>query len=49
MPVERSGQEVFDFEYGEDFGARIEAFRRPFAKVLVAGIPKTSRKSSWSG
>ena len=30
MPVERSGQEVLDFEYGEDFGARIEAFAPTF-------------------
>ena len=25
MPVEKSGQNEFDFEYGEDFGAHIEA------------------------
>ncbi|MDQ6773969.1 MAG: DUF2090 domain-containing protein, partial [Candidatus Dormibacteraeota bacterium] len=25
MPVEKSGQDEFDFEFGEDFGAHIEA------------------------
>jgi myo-inositol catabolism protein IolC len=35
MPVEKSGQPEFDFFYGEDFGAHIEAFDPNFAKVLV--------------
>jgi 5-dehydro-2-deoxygluconokinase len=35
MPVEKSGQEEFDFQYGEDFGAHIEAFDPNFSKVLV--------------
>jgi myo-inositol catabolism protein IolC len=35
MPVEKSGQAEFDFEYGDDFGAHIEAFDPTFAKVLV--------------
>src|SRR6476646_1670959 len=26
MPVEKSGQDMFDFEYGDDFGAHIEQF-----------------------
>ena len=26
MPVEKSGQDEFDFEYGDDFGAHIEKF-----------------------
>ena len=26
MPVEKSGQNEFDFEYGDDFGAHIEQF-----------------------
>ena len=34
-PAEKSGQEEFDFEYGEDFAAHIEAFRPSFCKVLV--------------
>src|SRR5690348_1709649 len=35
MPVEKSGQEEFDFEYGEQFGAHIEKFDLDFSKVLV--------------
>jgi myo-inositol catabolism protein IolC len=35
MPVEKSGQEEFDFEYGEQFGAHIEKFDPDFSKVLV--------------
>ena len=33
--VEESGQDEFDFEYGEDFARHIEAFRPTFSKVLV--------------
>lgn len=39
MPVEKSGQKVFDFEFGEDFGAHIEAFDPDFSKVLVRWNP----------
>jgi myo-inositol catabolism protein IolC len=35
MPVEKSGQNEFDFQYGEDFGAHIEKFDPDFSKVLV--------------
>jgi myo-inositol catabolism protein IolC len=38
-PAEKSGQEEFDFEYGEDFAAHIEAFHPTFAKVLVRYNP----------
>lgn len=34
-PAEKSGQEEFDFEYGEDFAQHIEAFQPTFCKVLV--------------
>lgn len=34
-PVEKSGQEEFDFEFGDDFAAHIEAFHPTFCKVLV--------------
>jgi myo-inositol catabolism protein IolC len=40
MPVEKSGQDLFDFEYGEDFGAHIEEFDPTFAKVLVRWNPE---------
>jgi len=44
MPVEASGQPVFDFEYGEDFGEHIEAFDPDFSKVLVRWNPADSDK-----
>jgi myo-inositol catabolism protein IolC len=39
MPVEKSGQDEFDFEYGDDFGAHIEEFDPSFTKVLVRYNP----------
>ncbi len=39
MPVERSGQNMFDFQYGEAFGEHIERFQPDFAKVLVRYNP----------
>ena len=40
MPVEKSGQEDFDFDYGDDFGAHIEEFDPDFSKVLVRYNPE---------
>jgi myo-inositol catabolism protein IolC len=39
MPVEKSGQDEFDFQYGADFGAHIERYEVNFAKVLVRYNP----------
>ena len=39
-PAEKSGQDEFDFEYGEDFARHIEAFRPTFCKVLVRYNPE---------
>jgi myo-inositol catabolism protein IolC len=39
MPVERSGQDEFDFEFGDEFTEHIEAFDPEFAKVLVRYNP----------
>jgi myo-inositol catabolism protein IolC len=39
MPVEKSGQDEFDFEYGDDFAAHIEKFNPDFSKVLVRYNP----------
>ncbi|MBA2578252.1 MAG: DUF2090 domain-containing protein [Euzebyaceae bacterium] len=39
MPVERSGVDTFDFEYGEEFGEHIERFDPDFSKVLVRYNP----------
>src|SRR5579863_10532093 len=38
-PAEKSGQEEFDFEYGEDFAQHIEKFHPTFCKVLVRYNP----------
>jgi myo-inositol catabolism protein IolC len=40
MPVEKSGQEEFDFEYGDRFGEHIEKFDPDFSKVLVRLNPE---------
>jgi myo-inositol catabolism protein IolC len=40
MPVEKSGQDEFDFQYGSDFGAHIEQFDPQFSKVLVRLNPE---------
>jgi myo-inositol catabolism protein IolC len=39
MPAERSGQNTFDFQYGDDFGSHIERFDPDFTKVLVRYNP----------
>ena len=39
MPVEQTGRQEFEFEFGEEFGAHIEAFDPTFAKVLVRYNP----------
>jgi 5-dehydro-2-deoxygluconokinase len=39
MPVEKSGQDEFDFEYGDSFGEHIERFDPDFSKVLVRYNP----------
>jgi 5-dehydro-2-deoxygluconokinase len=42
-PAEKSGQNEFDFEYGEEFVQHIEAFRPTFCKVLVRYNPEGDR------
>jgi len=42
-PAEKSGQDEFDFEYGEDFASHIEAFHPTFCKVLVRYNPEGDR------
>jgi len=39
MPVEKSGQDMFDFQYGEEFGGHILSFDPQFSKVLVRYNP----------
>jgi 5-dehydro-2-deoxygluconokinase len=40
MPVEKSGQDEFDFQYGAEFGDHIAAYDVDFAKVLVRYNPE---------
>jgi myo-inositol catabolism protein IolC len=40
VPAEKSGQDEFDFEYGEDFAQHIEMFNPTFCKVLVRYNPE---------
>ena len=44
MPVEKSGQDEFDFEYGDQFGRHIEEFDPTFTKVLVRYNPEGDRE-----
>jgi len=39
MPVERSGREWFELEYGDDWLAHVDAFDPDFVKVLVRDNP----------
>jgi myo-inositol catabolism protein IolC len=43
MPVEKSGQKEFDFEYGDQFGEKIDEFDPDFSKVLVRYNPEGDR------
>ncbi len=40
MPVEKSGQDEFDFDYGPEFGAHIEKYRPTLVKCLVRWNPE---------
>ncbi|HEY0517799.1 MAG TPA: DUF2090 domain-containing protein [Solirubrobacteraceae bacterium] len=40
MPAEKSGQEMFDFQYGDEFGEHILKFDPDFTKVLVRFNPE---------
>ena len=50
MPVEKSGQTEFDFQYGDEFGDHIERFDPDFVKVLVRynpdGDPDLNRRQA---
>ena len=43
-PAEKSGQDDFDFEYGDDFAGHIEKFHPTFCKVLVRYNPEGDKK-----
>jgi len=42
-PAEKSGQDEFDFEYGDDFAKHVEAFHPTFCKVLVRYNPESDK------
>jgi myo-inositol catabolism protein IolC len=42
-PAEKSGQEEFDFEYGEEYAQHIESFHPTFCKVLVRYNPEADQ------
>jgi myo-inositol catabolism protein IolC len=44
MPVEASGRNDFEFEYGDDFGKHIEDFDPAFSKVLVRYNPEGDKE-----
>jgi 5-dehydro-2-deoxygluconokinase len=46
MPVEKSGQNEFDFEYGDAFGDHIEQFDPDFSKVLVRYNPDADAETN---
>ncbi|MFA5013253.1 MAG: DUF2090 domain-containing protein [Candidatus Paceibacterota bacterium] len=39
LPVEKSGEDLFDFEFGKNFGAHIKKIKPDFVKVLVRYNP----------
>ena len=46
MPAEKSGQNMFDFEYGDEFGDHIESFDPDFVKVLVRYNPEDDAEAN---
>lgn len=46
MPVEKSGQTEFDFEYGDQFPEHLEEFDPTFTKVLVRYNPQADAAAS---
>jgi myo-inositol catabolism protein IolC len=46
-PAEKSGQDEFDFEYGQSFADHISAFRPTFCKVLVRYNPEGDLELNW--
>ncbi len=43
LTTEKSGEKVFDFEYGKDFGKHILKFKPDYAKVLVRYNPSNKK------
>lgn len=49
LTVEKSGQDEFDFEYGEKFGEHIETIKPDYVKVLVRYNPDAHSTGSGQG
>jgi len=45
VTVEKSGQEVFDFEYGKQFGQHLLKYRPDYAKVLIRYNPANKKEN----
>lgn len=46
LPVEKSGQKEFEFEYGQDFGDHIEKFKPDFVKALIRYNPEDNDETN---
>lgn len=46
LTTEKSGQEIFDFEYGEDFKIHIKKIKPTFAKALVRYNPEGNKEEN---
>ena len=46
-PAEKSGQDEFDFEYGDDFADHIEAIQPTFCKVLQRQTTRMKKLSEY--
>ena len=44
-PVEKSGQKIFDFEYGDEFGDKINEVGADYIKILVRWNPDDDEES----
>lgn len=44
MPTEKSGQQVFDFEFGKDYKAHIQKFNPSYVKTLVRYDPSADNE-----
>ncbi|MBN1325412.1 DUF2090 domain-containing protein [Candidatus Falkowbacteria bacterium] len=46
VTVEKSGQEVFDFEYGKQFGQHITKYKPDYAKILIRYNPANKKENA---
>ena len=44
-PVEKSGQKVFDFEYGDEFGEKIKEVKADYVKILFRCNPNEEEET----